>query len=300
MHFLALLNRDSGTLRTADLDMLRQGIRGTLEAAGHSVDIGILSGQEITEALRIAAREEADVVMVGGGDGTVSAAAASLMNSDKALAILPAGTMNLFARGLGIPLALDAAVEALAHGEIRRVDIAAANGRLFVHQFSIGIHARLVQLRSRLEFRSRLGKLWASVRAAYDAMTSPPVMNVTLIMGETELSTTTTGIGISNNLFGEGHLPYADIPDGGVIGIYVSSAKSRAEILWLLIAGVIGRWQASEKIEIHETQTITLKVAPRSGQRLCVMDGELSVLEPVTRIEILPKALRVLAPPQRN
>lgn len=131
-------------------------------------------------------------------------------------------------------------------------------------------------------------------------MTSPPVMNVTLIMGETELSTTTTGIGISNNLFGEGHLPYADIPDGGVLGIYISSAKSRAEILWMLIAGVIGRWQASEKIEIHETQTITLKVAPRSGQRLCVMDGELSVLEPVTRIEILPKALRVLAPPQRN
>ena len=104
----------------------------------------------------------ADVVLAGGGDGTVSAAAAALMGKKKALAILPAGTMNLFARGLGIPLSLDAAVEAFADGEVRPVDMASANGRPFVHQFSIGMHAKMVGVRDKMEFGSRLGKMRAS------------------------------------------------------------------------------------------------------------------------------------------
>ena len=102
-------------------------------------------------------------MLAGGGDGTISAAAARLMNSKKALAILPAGTMNLFARGLGIPQTLDAALESFADGEVIAVDMASANGRPFVHQFSIGMHARMVQLRQKMAFGSRLGKMRASV-----------------------------------------------------------------------------------------------------------------------------------------
>ena len=90
-----------------------------------------------------------------------------LMGKKKALAILPAGTMNLFARSLGIPLTLDAAVQSFADGKVQAVDIATANGQPFVHQFSIGMHAKLVHLREKMDFGSRLGKIRASARAAY-------------------------------------------------------------------------------------------------------------------------------------
>jgi diacylglycerol kinase family enzyme len=296
MHFLAVLNRDGGWLRTADLEAFTAVLRTSLLRAGHSVEIQVVAGKEIDEALRKAAGDDADVIIAGGGDGTVSSAASRLMDKDKALAILPAGTMNLFARTLGIPLVPEAAVEALATGNIRTVDIATANGRPFVHQFSIGIHARLVKLRSRLQFRSRIGKLWASVRAAFDALASPPVMHASLTLDGTEISATTTGIGISNNLFGEGHLPYADIPDGGKLGIYVASAKTRIEVLWLFINIAAGRWQASESVEIHEAQSVTLRVEPRRRRLLCLIDGELSLLDSEVKIEIRPKALRVLVP----
>lgn len=297
MQFLAILNRDGGTLRTTDIDAFTGRMRTILEPAGHRLDVRVVTGKTVAAAIEDAAgRADAEVILIGGGDGTVSAAAASLMNTGKILAILPAGTMNLFARGLGIPLTLDEAIQCFADGEIREVDIATANGRPFIHQFSIGLHARLIHLRSRMEFRSRLGKIWASVRSAFGAMTNPRVLQVRLIMGDTEVMVTTTGIGVSNNLFGEGHLPYADMPDAGILGIYVSSAASRAQILGLFINIARGRWQASEHVEIHESEEVILKVRKPRRKLRCVIDGELSTLDPETTIRIHPKALRVLTP----
>ncbi|TIL51824.1 MAG: diacylglycerol kinase family lipid kinase, partial [Mesorhizobium sp.] len=88
-------------LRTTDLSGFCDRLRQTLEAAGHSVDVDVVAGEDIAAALQKAARRrDVDVVLAGGGDGTISAAAGLLMNRKTALAILPAGTMNLFARGL--------------------------------------------------------------------------------------------------------------------------------------------------------------------------------------------------------
>ncbi|TIL61589.1 MAG: diacylglycerol kinase family lipid kinase, partial [Mesorhizobium sp.] len=161
-----MLNQEGGTLRTVDLSAFTDRMRQTLEAAGHCIDIEIVAGRDIVATLeRIASRHSVDIVLAGGGDGTISAAAARLMGSKKALAILPAGTMNLFARGLGIPQTLDAAVKSFADGEVIAVDLATANGQPFVHQFSIGMHARMVQLRQDMEYGSRLGKMRASIKA---------------------------------------------------------------------------------------------------------------------------------------
>lgn len=298
MRFLAILNRDGGTLRTLDVQALAGRIQTVLSEAGHSVEVRIVNAREVDAALSDqAARRDADVVLVGGGDGTVSAAAAQLMDTGKILAVLPAGTMNLFARGLGIPLTLEAALTAFATGRVRNIDIATANSRPFIHQFSVGLHARLVQLRSRLEFRSRLGKIWASIRSALGAMTNPPSMRVSLLMDGTEVLVSTTGIGVSNNLFGEGHLPYADIPDAGVLGVYVSKAATRTEILHLFIDIARGRWEASERVEVYEARAVVINVLfPRRRRQRCVIDGELCRLDRQTKIEIRPGALRVLVP----
>ena len=123
----------------------QQDDRDAREALAIASTSSTCPADEIEAALAKAAASRADVVLAGGGDGTISAAAAALMGKKKALAILPAGTMNLFARSLGIPLSLDAAVEAFADGEVRAVDVASANGRPFIHQFSIGMHAKMVR-----------------------------------------------------------------------------------------------------------------------------------------------------------
>jgi len=297
MRFAAVLNRDGGTLRTTDLSALSDQIKNTLEAAGHVIDIEIVAGDTIEAALqKAAARRGVDVVLAGGGDGTISAAAALLMNRKKALGVLPAGTMNLFARGLGIPQTLDAALKSFADGEVIAVDIASANGRPFVHQFSIGLHARMVHLREKMEFGSRLGKMRASARAAWATINNPPAMKVMLTIGEAELVTRTTGIGITNNLFGEGHLPYADDPAGGVLGIYVSVARQRAELARFLFDVARGKWRDSEHVEIHQADRVMLKIQSSSTRFRAVIDGELVKLDRETTLEIHPGALHVLVP----
>lgn len=297
MHFSTVLNRDGGTLRTTNLDRLATSLRETLERAGHSCTIAIVSGSDIEWALKAAAAEEGvDVVMVGGGDGTVSAAAGILRGSDRALAILPAGTMNLFARSLGIPLDLDAAAAAFASGRIRQVDTASANGRPFVHQFSIGMHAKMVKLRERLDFASRLGKMGASAKAAYWTVLKPPRMRVALRMGDTEILTTASNIGVTNNLFGEGHLPYADHPDQGVLGIYVTVARERGEVIRAAMNMALGRWRSNDLVEIHQSNRVRLKILPPLRSQMAVIDGELLPSEAETEIVIEPGSLRVLVP----
>ena len=297
MRFLAVLNKDGGTLRRTDLLVFSRRMEAILEAHGHSVAVRIVSGKEVTTALGKAASDgAADVLLAGGGDGTISAAASFVMNSGMTLAVLPAGTMNLFARSLRIPLGLDQAIEAFATGDVRSVDMGSANGRPFVHQFSIGMHARLVELRSRMEFSSKLGKMHASLKAMLDTIRTPSSLRVTLRMKDAEIVATTAGISVSNNLYGEGHLPFADEPDGGVLGVYVSNARRRRDLLRLCFNIGIGRWKENEHVEIHQSDAVVLRVDRVKRARSAVIDGELCPLAKETVLRIHPKSLNVLVP----
>lgn len=297
MRFLAVLNRDGGTLSTMDISAFAASAGSTLEAAGHSVDFRIVDGSDVVAALNeAAAANNVDVVMAGGGDGTVSAAAATLMNGQKALAVLPAGTMNLFARGLRIPLQLDAAIEAFAGGEVRPVDIATANGRPFVHQFSIGMHSELIRRREAMNYASRLGKLRASTVAAAVTIARPPRLRLRLILPSAEIEATVSSLGVSNNTYAEGHLPVVSKPDGGELGIYISRAHRGGELARLLLSIAAGRWKRSTAIEIHRAPQVEIRLIGRARRFQCAIDGELHRLDTETTIVSHPGALLVLTP----
>src|SRR5690606_5337770 len=168
-------------------------------------------------------------IVAGGGDGTISAAATVAFESGKALGVLPAGTMNLFARALGVPLDLEVALAAIAHGTVGRVDIATANGRPFVHQFGVGIHARLVRIRDGMSYGSRLGKMFASLHAVGAAAIDPPRFEVELrALGETNRRRV-SGIAISNNPLGERNIHAAGL-DEGRLGVYLAAPVSTSEL----------------------------------------------------------------------
>jgi len=273
------------------------GARRTLEGLGHAVSVTTVAGDGLEKALAVAAAGPAEVVMVGGGDGTVSAAAAQLAHTDKALAVLPAGTMNLFARSLGIPLDLDAAVAALGAGAIEAVDVAAADDRIFVHQFSVGLHAKLIRLREKKSFGSRLGKMRASVAAGLSTFFRPPRLEAELVVDGGAFTVRTAGIGITNNLIGEGYrLPYAARPDGGVLGVYITQARRRRDLARFLFGILLGRWRRNEHVDIHEARQVTLRLLAHHRRFGCAIDGELAPLARETRLVILPGALKVLRP----
>lgn len=297
MRFVTVLNRKGGTLRTTDLDAFGAHIHETLTARGHTVDIRVVDPDDVTEAIRTAAKQDGvDVVLVGGGDGTVSSAAGLLMNSKVALAILPAGTMNLFARSLGIPQDIRAAVESFAEGILRKVDIATADDVAFVHQYSIGMHAKMVSLRDKMEFGSRLGKMVASAKAAWRTVLNPPSLKVRLTVDGRSRVVRTAGIGVSNNLFGEGHLPFADRPDGGLLGVYVTVARERRDIVRFAFNVARGRWRQNPHVDVGSGKEVTIDILSSRKRFRCVIDGELETLDETTTIRIHERALTVLVP----
>lgn len=296
MHFRAILNRDGGTLRTLDLDAFTARMRTVLEDAGHQLDLDIVEGNTVVAALEAAVDGDCDVVLVGGGDGTVSCAAGILAGTDKVLAILPAGTMNLFARSLAIPQDLDAAVAGFAHGRVKAVDLASANGRMFVHQFSVGLHAQLIQLREAGAYSSRVGKIWASVRAGFLAFFNPPLLRATLLIDDTGMEVKTPSLGITNNLFGEGHLPYADTLEDGILGVYVTRARRKRELARAMAGMAMGRWKTNAHVDVYRAAEVKLTVASVSRRLGCAIDGELCTLEDTVIMRVHPGVLKVLVP----
>ena len=126
---------------------------------------------------------------------------------------------------------------------------------------------------------------------------NPPAMKVELKIGEAEMLARTTGIGVTNNLFGEGHLPYADHPEAGTLGIYVTVASAAAASSCAISASWrAGRWQDNDQVEIHEAEKVVLTVLSPKRRRRCVIDGELLPLDRQTTVIIHPKALNVLVP----
>jgi electron transport complex protein RnfE len=119
---------------------------GVIDSLADGLGAGV--GFTLALALIAAVRE-----LLGAGSLTIwgDIAIKNIHSNSIVLAILPAGTMNLFARAMKVPLVLEEALEAIADGEVGAVDIATANGRPFVHQFSVGIHARLVRIREKLK-----------------------------------------------------------------------------------------------------------------------------------------------------
>ncbi|KQQ82150.1 diacylglycerol kinase family protein [Aureimonas sp. Leaf324] len=293
----AILNRHGGTLRTTDLELLSAAIRGEFQVHGHEAEVELVDGPEIGERIEAQARRtDLDVLMVGGGDGTVSSAAAAVAGGPIALGILPAGTMNLFARSLQIPMGLDPAVKALANGRIAEVDIASVNGRYFVHQFAVGMHARMVRTREKLDYSSRIGKMWASARAVVTAAGSLPMVDLRFeIDGKTQVIRT-PAVAISNNIYGDGHLPYADDPQGGKLGIYIMRATSRLAVLKTTVDMMRGAWKDKDNLTVMTADEIVIEHRRSKSRNRSVMDGELRALDRRSEVKIHPRGLKVLVP----
>jgi len=295
MRVIGVFNRDGGTFRTMDVAAFAQKAGTAFAAAGHDFEARVVEGRELIAQLRRAA-SEADLLLAGGGDGTISAAAAAAHAKGVVLATLPAGTMNLFARSLGIPMGLDAALEALAAGIERRVDIAVANGRPFIHQFSVGLHPKLVRLREALTYRSRFGKMVASVRAAGGVLFNPPLFQAEIITPGSLERRRVAGISVSNNPLDEGHLPMADRLDRAVLGIYLMKPMTFGAMLRLAFGLVRGKFRSLPEIIDKEAPEVTLRFPRWTSRARAVIDGELIPLEPRIEMKVLPGALRVMVP----
>ncbi|MFL5236594.1 MAG: diacylglycerol/lipid kinase family protein [Rhizomicrobium sp.] len=152
----------------------------------------------IEDTARQAVQNGAKLVIAGGGDGTMNAVANALAGSETALGVLPMGTLNHFAKDLGIPLDIDDAVVNALEGNVRRVDVAEVNGRVFINNSSIGLYPEIVREREALQKRGH-SKWVAFAEAMVEVVHRSSAIRVRLKTPARSTKTRTDFVFIGNN-----------------------------------------------------------------------------------------------------
>jgi len=295
MKIKAIFNRDGGTFRTTDMEAYGQKVEEVFRGAGHEIEIAVVDGSEMNEALeKTARRDDLDAMIAGGGDGTISAAAAVAWKNGLPLGIVPAGTMNLFARALKLPLDIWKVLDILADGRVVDADIGSADGRAFVHQFSMGLHARMVRYRESYSFASRLGKIRASARAAVGVMFNPPEFEIEFEVDGVRERREVSAISVSNNHFGSSALMYADDVTGGHLGFYTAPPLKPSGVAKLTFDIMRGKFRESALITEMSVSTVNLHFPRARHNTNCVIDGELLPVGRDVALRIHPGELKLL------
>jgi diacylglycerol kinase family enzyme len=291
-----LLNRNAGTVRGADTDALVRRICEPFLDRGDLVDLRLRAPRRLAAETRALSRQKAhDLIVLGGGDGTLSRCARDLQDHPATLAFLPLGTMNLFARALGMPMEPGAAALAIAGGRQAHIDVGLINGDLFLHHVSFGLHPALIRQRERMTHRSRLGKMIAGARAFWLTVRKPRRLRLLAKVDGTLHERPVTALIVSNNAFGRGHMPYADWLTGGRLGVYFCHSFSWPSLLRIGAETLLGRFAENPEIASGEAVRVDLD-AGRGKQVMASVDGELVRVSLPGSVDIVPGRLSVMLP----
>lgn len=306
MRTIVLVNAGAGAVRPAEdggtsdgrpgLERIEEAVRN----AGLQASVVLVEPQDMPSAVaEAAATPEYEAVIVAGGDGTVSCAASVLAGTDKPLGVLPLGTLNHFARDLGLPADPDAAAVALSAGRWRQVDVGEVNGRVFVNNCSIGLYPEAVRRR---EDRRESGESkWpAMARAMREALQRLPLLRLTLRTHDRTLHVATPLLMIGNNRYETDLLRLGKRTslDEGVLWVYLTRSTGAGGVLGLAFRALTGRLEQAS--DFDSLCTAELQVEDRRRQRALpvAVDGELAQLETPLLLRSRPRSLRVLVPPQ--
>ncbi len=283
----AIVNVESGTA-----DEAREALRQSGEFDLHEVQ-----PDAIASTVKRLVDEGARRVLVAGGDGTIGTAAATLVESPAELAVLPGGTLNHFARDLGISTEAADAVALATSGEARGVDVGIVNDRVFLNTSSVGVYVRFVRVREELE--KRYGYRLASIIAAFRIMLTVRLMTVEVVVnGEKRIHRSPlVFIGVGERAL---QLPaMGQRVEGGKRGLHVMviRGRARARLFALgLTAAVRGMDSASRTPHFESFIVDELHIDVR-GRGTVAVDGEIVELDAPLMYSLKRDALSVVCPP---
>ena len=254
----------------------------------------------LCEAIRDAIAAGATRVVVAGGDGSIATAAGQLAGRDAELAVLPAGTLNHFAKFLGIPSDMKDALRVARDGVPRRVDAAFVNDRFILNTSSVGAYVTFVLARERFERRGipyRLASLLALARVLLILRTFRVVLEVDgerrvyltplVFIGVGERELTLPGLG-------------SRTPNGRRgLHVIVIRGKGRARLLLLAVAVAARGLNALPRRSDAGIDSFVVdrcRIEARRTHITIGLDGELAVTTVPLEYRLAPDALRVVAP----
>jgi diacylglycerol kinase family enzyme len=278
-------------------DQACEDLRAKFRAAGLDAELVLAKdGEEMIATARRALEQGARMVAAGGGDGTINAVASVMVGSGVRFGVLPLGTLNHFAKDLGIPLDLDEAVRNLATGMPREVDVGEVNGRIFLNNSSLGLYPDIVRDREKQQRRLGRGKWPAALWATLAALRRYPFLSMRLtVKGET-LARRTPFVFIGNNRYTMQGLAIGerDCLDDGLLSLYVAQRPTRLGLLRFALDALRGKLGSERDFDVLEAASF--EIDTHRHRVHVATDGEVTVMNPPLRYRVRPGALTVMVP----
>lgn len=253
-------------------------------------------GNMLADTCRRAMKDGYRTIVAAGGDGTISGIAGQLAGSGRTMGIIPQGTFNFVARGLGIPEQIDEAIDLIAKGTARSFSLGEVNGATFVNNASLGIYPQVLKEREgtyRRWGRSRLAAHWSVLRT-FASFSSPLRMKVT-VDGKVMRAKTPLAF-VARSAFQLEHfgLDGGDCIREGGFALFLAPDSSRMQLLSGALRLASGGMTSKRDFELICGREIVIETL--SPSHVIAMDGETFPMTGPFHFRLRDDALRVIAP----
>lgn len=273
-------------------------LRALFRAQGMEASVVLAkSGKEMIAGAGAAVEQGVPVVAAGGGDGTMNAVGGVLAGTGVRFGVLPMGTLNHFAKDLGIPLDIEGAVANIAHGVPKPVDVGEVNQQVFLNNSSLGLYPDIVRDREKQQSRLGRGKWPAALWATVTALRRYPFLSVRMQADATRLARRTPFVFIGNNEYIMEGLAIGARSrlDAGTLSMYVAQRPGRLGLLRFALRALIGGLKEERDFDVVLANELTIETHRKHLH--VAFDGEVEKMHTPLRYRIRPGALTVMVPP---
>jgi diacylglycerol kinase family enzyme len=242
-----------------------------------------------------AVRDGATMLVGGGGDGTINAVASAVVGTDRVLGVLPLGTLNHFAKDLGVPADIEEAIAVLRDGTPSLVDVGEVNDRIFLNNSGLGLYPDIVHLR---EIRQKHGAAkWPSaIVAAIRALRKYRLLGIRITVDDEPMLRRTPAILVGNNEYTTQNTlePKRVALDSGKLSLYIPRKVGRWKLIWFSLKALLTNSGLDDGFETLLTDTFTIE---SHHKKLRVsLDGEVAVMPTPLKYRSRAAELRVIMP----
>lgn len=292
---LVLINRRSGSAVRAGPGECEKRIRERFASQGVEVELRALDPDELANALEGIEDEPPSALIIGGGDGTLSAGAVAARKAEVPLGVLPLGTFNHAARDFKVPMNLEAAVDTIVSGKVERIDLAKVNGRSFLNVCVLGFYPEKIHTDDD-RGEAWWNKIHRNLLRSLRVISEYDVLDLCLETESESTSVRTGFLAVSNNPYCDkpGIMPEKSSCNTGQLAFYFSTHRTRRRFIEAGTAFLAGTLEGDPDLHAREARNLTVKCAQKSLRIL--IDGELVEEAPPLEFSIDPASLQVIVP----
>jgi diacylglycerol kinase family enzyme len=291
-----ILNHRSGT---ADKAAVAEHISAYLAGRGMDARLELVrTPGDLPAVVARAAEGDAEIIVAGGGDGTIATVAGGVLDTPKVLGVLPLGTFNYFAQRIGVPSDLDGALEIIARGEApQTLSVGEVNGRVFLNNSSIGLYPAVLKQRETTYRRFGRSQAGAYLSAAVVLVRRPRFLYLQLTADGTPIvrRTPLLFVGVNPLQLAAFGIEGDECLAGGRLAAYIAKPLSAARLWRLALRGYFRGLEGADELELLCARDLNVTIR---GKRVRVaMDGEVARMHSPLRYRLRVNALRVLTGP---